>query len=67
MTASSREAAGIVWVSRHLGCIDSQKKVVDRSARWFKALVRAAGKAKFYSRIGALRGHTIELRLRHLF
>jgi hypothetical protein len=50
MTASSREAAGIVWVSRHLDAL-IHKKATER------ALVKArvcAGKAKFHSLIGAL-------------
>jgi hypothetical protein len=59
MTRSSSEAAGIVRVSRHLGCTYSQKKVVDRCA-WLNA--RSCRRhSEFYSMLGALRSDTNEL------
>jgi len=46
MTASSREAAGIVWGSRHLGCTDSQK------IRWpERALVQSARSCRWQGEI----------------
>jgi hypothetical protein len=59
MTASSSEAAPSFGSGDTLDAL-IHKKVVDRSAYGSKR-VRAAGKAKFQSMIGALRGHTNEL------